>query len=312
MRSTGGHVAFGFLVAGSAALFGCRSTTFVSWVKVAVGDEVCGISDTGFVECAYHSLPAGERSCEPAVGDTLGDDCVYRGPRHVQLDLHRGSRCKLNEERQLHCYFDSYLEFPEFELEYTDVSVGAEHVCTMDVEHGARCWCGVDPYPGPYDYGIHGTYHCTESTLELSTVEAGSYTSCGLAEAQSLHCWGEDTFKSSGPFVAVTAGSPHICALDLDGRVHCWVHGGLDFVTPPRTDPYTQVTAGLGHVCALTRAGRVDCWGEDDHGQSTPPPGRFTNLSCGTQRTCGVTLDGDIECWGSTGEDPLAESWVWE
>ena len=48
--------------------------------------------------------------------------------------------------------------------------------------------------------------------------------------------------------------------------------------------------------CAPT-AKRV-CWGRNDHGEASPPSGRFTSISAGAGFTCGLRENGAIECWG--------------
>ena len=86
--------------------------------------------------------------------------------------------------------------------------------------------------------------------------------------------------------------------------------------------PPTELTlsTGLFHTCAITHrngvepdscggggigCGPVKCWGNNDSGQSTPPPGvMFTQVSCGGPFTCGLKVGGKAVCWGDIDHPP--------
>lgn len=97
------------------------------------------------------------------------------------------------------------------------------------------------------------------------------------------------------PFVAITAGRAHTCALTKNGRIFCWgdnTSGQLGGATPvacphlfpnnpdfcsttpiPITCPpggpctFKRVTAGLDHTCAIDANDAVWCWGANEVGQ---------------------------------------------
>ncbi|HEV8695825.1 MAG TPA: RCC1 domain-containing protein, partial [Lysobacter sp.] len=65
----------------------------------------------------------------------------------------------------------------------------------------------------------------------------------------------------------------------------------------------TALAAGWHHSCALHSDGSVFCWGNNDAGQSTPPPAtRFIAISAGWFDTCGVRDDHTLTCWGQKPE----------
>jgi len=41
-------------------------------------------------------------------------------------------------------------------------------------------------------------------------------------------------------------------------------------------------------------------------GQSTPPPGTFTQISAGANHTCAISTDGSLICWGTITKVPIA------
>lgn len=139
---------------------------------------------------------------------------------------------------------------------------------------------------------------------------------------------------SSGPFVSLSAGREHACALTGDGTAHCWgsnEFGQLGAVesdeTCARLDRqiacrrlavpvnttlrFRKIAAGGVHTCALALDDRVYCWGDNLRGalgdpslrsSATPAPiastSRFLDVAAGTQHSCAVRLDGVAACWG--------------
>lgn len=133
---------------------------------------------------------------------------------------------------------------------------------------------------------------------------------------------------AAGPFVQISAGALHTCAVEFDGAAWCWGHptdGQLgigtslpsrDQVTPAPVQgglSFRMVHAGSLHTCGITTGGRAYCWGwnflgnlgdGDVSGDSkyTPVPvaGAFvlTDLDAGLYHNCGVATTGDAFCWG--------------
>jgi len=113
----------------------------------------------------------------------------------------------------------------------------------------------------------------------------------------------DDTMDSSGmttgcPWVEVSVGEGHSCALALDGTVSCWGNSSNGETTVP-SGTYTTVDAGVRHTCALASDGTAVCWGYDANGESTPPSGTFDDIAAGYQHSCATTSSGSVTCWGN-------------
>jgi len=134
------------------------------------------------------------------------------------------------------------------------------------------------------------------------------------------------------PFLSVSAGGDHSCAVVRSGRIWCWgsnENGQLgdrtkassaELVRSDEDQPFTAVSAGLRHTCALTADGTVYCWGWNFHGQlghgtsvdvNFPLPvvgnQRFTAISSGWLHTCGLADGGAAYCWGVNGQGQLGD-----
>ncbi len=125
----------------------------------------------------------------------------------------------------------------------------------------------------------------------LDQIAVGDTYLCGIRAGDgTLLCWGSSGNDQcpdagqldapAGQFVALATRNLHSCALDSAGEVHCWGAG------EPSDDP--------AQTCYGTLV---------NHGQSTPPGGRFRQVSAGDFTTCAVAEDGSLACWGAGTED---------
>ena len=103
------------------------------------------------------------------------------------------------------------------------------------------------------------------------------------------------------PFVAVSSGELHTCALREDGAPLCWGDNTHGQASPPEVERFVAVSSGEQHTCALREDGTVGCWGSNRNGRSTPPGRRAIRvLSSGSGHTCALRSDGFVACWGAT------------
>lgn len=108
----------------------------------------------------------------------------------------------------------------------------------------------------------------------------------------------------------LAAGTEHVCAIDLRGRVFCWGAGGdgrlgvgqADRAAPtsvPALRGATLVAAGGASACAATTTGVV-CWGAIAQGEVSAiealPSGSIDALAVRDEMGC-ATVTGTPWCW---------------
>lgn len=130
----------------------------------------------------------------------------------------------------------------------------------------------------------------------LTSIAAGTNSTCALTVAKTVYCWGQNSYGQLGDGTTTTANAPkvvpglrnvvgldldaqHVCAVTGTGTVYCWgtnasgqagVTGGASVLTPtqvPGITTATKVTVGASHSCALLTGGSVVCWGSNSAGQ---------------------------------------------
>ncbi len=146
-----------------------------------------------------------------------------------------------------------------------------------------------------------------DTDLTFVELDAGERHTCGLTEAGTMYCWGQNKLGQLG------IGSA------LEAELPIAVTGNLTF---------ESMSLGDYHTCGLTAGGVAYCWGggsrEDDgrdlavghqpsdscargpyfSGRCTRTPRAvgggltFAQISAGALHTCGLTAPGTAYCWG--------------
>ena len=156
-------------------------------------------------------------------------------------------------------------------------------------------------------------------TVEITDVDGGEAPStsgpfirlsrgadhiCALSTDGTISCWGDNAHGQasppSGEYSAISSSEGGSCALRDDGAAICW---GAFSVRPSSEEsaegPFTDISRGSDHACALGVDGEITCWGDDRHGQSSPPSGEFSVISSHERGSCALRDDGALVCWGS-------------
>ena len=172
---------------------------------------------------------------------------------------------------------------------FTEISAGLAGTCGIAVGDTLFCW-GTRP---------------TASTTPRALVRGGSYSSITVGDLHAcvitppgalsnIECWGDNGDGQLGDGTT----DPH------DQPAPVSDSGGS------RPGPFVSVTAGAFHSCALDTSGVVYCWGNNVFGQigigtsespTVPTPiGRATGFSAvdaGGYDSCGI-IQGAPFCWG--------------
>ena len=191
---------------------------------------------------------------------------------------------------------------------FKNLSAGLGFTCGVTLEGTVRCWgTNIDRIVGEQAADRCGEITpipCATRPVAVpipelaSTVSAGTSHACVLTVSGRVFCWGsngsgqvgaygpgvpsvpvpsEVTIKRQGPFLSVSSGGVHSCALTTSRRVYCW--GAYDFagndqagaeaLAPTLAAGGTQfraISAGQLHACGLDIKGRVLCWGDTING----------------------------------------------
>lgn len=126
---------------------------------------------------------------------------------------------------------------------------------------------------------------------------------------------------SGPPFLQVSTGGNHSCAVRTDSTLWCWgdnrfgqlrLNDTTNRLTPVNVGDtaWNRVSCGQSHSCSLRTDGSLSCWGNNTSGQlgnpAIPPSGGPTevaggpwqSISAGSYQTCGIKPDGTLWCWG--------------
>lgn len=227
------------------------------------------------------------------------------------------------------------------------VAAGGENSCGVQTDGSLWCW-GAN-YDGQIgdgtDGGINRKLEPTQisATDTWSEIAVGNYHVCALSDSGQLQCWGyggdgqigngswttpvnlpASVLNSDLPWLMVSAGDRHSCAIKSNNTLWCWGRGadgrlGDGFTTDRNTPTivageWSKVAAGGSHTCAIRSDGALRCWGDNEFGQlgnglsgfgeSSSLPDvvnsavNWTDITAGSNFTCGIKLDGTLWCWG--------------
>lgn len=234
------------------------------------------------------------------------------------------------------------------------------HACGIAADSSAWCWgansrgqLGANLPLGATSALPRAVVLGNGSALQLRAVSCGFQFTCGITASPdaSLVCFGDNSagqlgeasspsFRAfaapvqilygsdaAGPFATVSAGSAHVCALGLSGRVYCWgacASGQCGIgdsplalwpaqpiaATPPAL--FVDLASGPFHSCATDTSGVVSCWGRGAEGQLGRPVAsafsatprqvggswRFgaSGLAAGLYASCGISDSGPAVC----------------
>lgn len=259
-----------------ALLRGTTSAEDGAFVKVSVGgDMACGLREDGTARCFL-----GQVACNLDKRCRIG---ALTSAAHFRSDLP-----------------GSYIDL--------DVEATGSAVLTLDEQgHPRRFFIDQSTGSIPSFVDI-----LTESTAFVR-IAGTDFQACGLQASGHVTCWENyehaQRYEPEGRFVALAAGSSHLCVLstEKEGSIVCW--GGDDaWQAANASGHFTAVSAGDSGTCALLEGGAAQCWGDGSPDPGPVPEGTFVAIASGGGHRCAMRDSGAVECWGFGAGLPAIDS----
>lgn len=191
-------------------------------------------------------------------------------------------------------------------VRFDSVTTGGQHGCALTSAGAAYCW-------GSDRFGQLGDRRQVNSTTPIPvygghafrSISAGGAHTCGIRTDGQAMCWGDNSrgqlgnggsggiidapvpVVSGGPFLMMSAGFQHTCALAANGRALCWgdnsrgqLGNGATSSVPAVVPTAVQGTLNFVSISA---------------GKSVVSTG---NLQANRSHTCAISTDASAYCWG--------------
>jgi alpha-tubulin suppressor-like RCC1 family protein len=225
---------------------------------------------------------------------------------------------------------------------FKSISVGLNHTCGVVQYNFADCWgSNSKGEVGDGSTTPRGSSSPVGSYGDFSAISAGGVHSCGIRSYGEIWCWGSNLNGQLGastqvsfvtepsrvastlPFMAVTAGGSHTCALTNTNDAYCWglnTDGQLgDDSNTDKSTPvavagglkFAALSAGESHTCGIAISGTTYCWGDSGALSKMPVAVSggfsFAAISAGARHTCAIATDATAWCWGVNDSGELGD-----
>lgn len=247
----------------------CMEDGALVWHEVAVGSRhACGIDPDGALWC-WGSDNLGELGLGPvdwrtetfhyptAVGTDRDWSVIAAADEYTAGVRSDGAVWLWGKAlgRPSSVYFTTPVRF-DAGAGIRSISAGANHLCAID-DAGAA-WCiGVNHYGQLGDGSATLNSRFTRVNGDAwESISAGGQHTCAIDPGHRLWCWGANYRGQLG--IGVFSDQPTSVPMQVNGG------------------PWVSVSAGFEHTCALDQAGVAWCWGAYIHGQLGQGPTYMT------------------------------------
>jgi alpha-tubulin suppressor-like RCC1 family protein len=220
--------------------------------------HTCALLETGDVRCwgnnENYQLGNGTNQ-----NSSLPVDVAELPDRIVQVAAGGVFTCALTHNGKLYCWGDGsngrfgdsskeIYQTPilvnELEQDIDLIVAGDYHLCARTSSGKIFCWGALSSDKG---FSAQQPLILEELTGTVVQMTAGGGYTCALTSADCVKCWGDNSFGQLGDGTVIGSWVP----LDAIGV----------------SDNVLSIASGSGHVCALLMEGGVHCWGDCSFGQ---------------------------------------------
>ena len=124
------------------------------------------------------------------------------------------------------------------------IVAGDYHLCARSISREIFCWGALS---SEEEFSARTPFIVKELTGAVVQMAAGGGYTCALTTADGVKCWGDNYFSQLGDGTDLGSGKP----VNAIGATH----------------NVLRIASGSGHVCALMMEGGVHCWGDCSSGQ---------------------------------------------
>ncbi|MFI7587461.1 RCC1 domain-containing protein [Spongisporangium articulatum] len=180
-------------------------------------------------------------------------------------------------------------------------SISAGYNLFCGVRDDQAVWCQGDDALGQlgqhYNTSVGSPTPVGASAMSWSTGSVGYEGGCGIAQAGTMWCWGDNTYGAAGQgdtgtdydypvqagsssaWRSVSVGTWTVCATRTDNSLWCWgtatygqtgVSGATGSITTPTAaaaGTWSSVSVGETHTCGVRTTGALACWGDNTDGE---------------------------------------------
>lgn len=155
--------------------------------------------------------------------------------------------------------------------------------------------------------GPNGGGIATPVEGEFASVAFSNNSTCALDDEGRAHCWGWPVgVDAEDRFLSLTGGYYGFCGLRLDQSLVCTEAGFGPHIPPPGKFAEVSMNSDETYFCAIRLNGALVCWGADSEVNGPPPEGEFVALSLEGRHACALRADGEVKCWGADRPEALA------
>ncbi|MFT5582546.1 MAG: hypothetical protein ACI9VR_000122 [Cognaticolwellia sp.] len=257
---------------------------------IAGGSFNCLLSTKGKVWCEDY-----ERAEAREIANQMDTETVFK-----EVLAGAYAACGLTADNTVHCWGN-----PSSEL-VTSVPAGTVEAlyadrwgaCVIHPDEASTCWSMQAGGELPKGQGIlPNTIVGADTTLCGLDLEGQVHCwGAGLSDMGP---------PPSGTFVELVDAPLGFAGRTDSGRWVYWGFNQFGVGDIPNELEVEDLTFGIYHGCALDPNGKVHCWGAIDHGEEpyrwqldVPQDETFVSIDANLWHTCGVTTEGDVRCWG--------------